>query len=120
MIDNAITSTGTNTGALAIGNLNGADKLTTVIVAGDGDIEVVINADDDANVATLSAATMTGGLTIDLSGSGKAITANTGSGDDVLTFGAQNDTINAGDGDNTVVTGNGTNSVPRTYLSSPR
>ncbi|MCK2097395.1 DUF4214 domain-containing protein [Thauera aromatica] len=106
-----VTSTGDNSAGLTFGNLSGSDEITEITVSGAGDIEVIVDADDDANIATLAAASMTGGLTIDLSGSGKNVTANTGSGDDDLTFGNGNDTINAGDGDNIIVTGGGNNTV---------
>lgn len=113
-----ITSNGTSS-TFELDMVGSVTDFTTLNVAGAGDLTLTVNDDELENLTTISASTMTGGLSLDLATEGAqddgtsdaGVTVTTGEGDDTLVTTGQDDTITTGAGDDTINAGAGNDTV---------
>ncbi|WP_298872734.1 DUF4214 domain-containing protein [uncultured Bradyrhizobium sp.] len=102
-----IDSGGAGTGPDTLGILNFGFNTKVLNLTGGHELDLNQVLGSLANVTTINASTMTGGLHLNLGNDNQAITANLGSGADVLTVGNGNDHINAGAGNDIINVGTG-------------
>ncbi len=79
-----------------------ADTIETVTVTGSGDLEITNDTTAFDAITEIDASGLAGGLTVDLTDMGDAVTVAGGSGDDDITSSGDDDEITTGAGDDTV------------------